>query len=532
MIIKYGSAVIAEKYASTTEFLDKIDSEEKLGEKYERIIANYEPIKLDKERFYYIRNRSVSAIETWGPNDNGDGFPRIELKANYKTFINSRVSVDHQDDIIVGMVIDSSFIPPKVIVKEGAIYKTGDYVENILAIDKKAAEAFRHDFIQLIDDGKITDTSMGALAGYTICSVPTCLHKAKDPSEYCEHIANFKNSMIRIAGDLEIRAYEICRDVRFFEDSIIVPLELGGMAGGRGADTSAKIVQKIASNNSLRKYIVSLNAIDEDDKNVKVIEKNFEDDDVSGTVERLKKDFKEDFLKNDEVSVEDESGVKSKVFEYIIDLVKKGVPYEEALNKGEEYYKTIKTSAVSLKDFLLDKAEENKKGKNIMVIDVDDTLHVDGNLRLPIINMIEQNMDDVDEIYFITGNDDEQFVEDIINEAFGDTLDKYPYQIFTYQDEDKDVNKIANWKVDIVKAMPDIKEILLFDDNPAIVENFKKNFKNIKVFMPVGPGSKRNRSYNQMPGAGRPGRGMNQRQPGQGYGRNSKGSIRTYEVDL
>ena len=454
------------------------------------------------------------------------------------------------------MVIDSSFIPPKVIVKDGAVYKTGDYVENILAIDKKAAEAFRPDFVQLIEDGKITDTSMGALAGYTICSVPTCLNKAKDPSEYCEHIANFKNSMIRIAGDLEIRAYEICRDVRFFEDSIIVPLELGGMAGGRGADTSAKIVQKIASLNSLRKYIVSLNAIDEDDKNVKVIEKNFEDDDVSGTVERLKKDFKEDFLKHDEISIEDESGVKSKVFEYIIDLVKKGVPYEEALKKGEEYYKTIKTSAVSLKDFLLDKAEENKKnnaednkkdkvednkknnaednkkGKNIMVIDVDDTLHVDGNLRLPIINMIEQNMDNVDEIYFITGNDDEQFVEDIINEAFGDTLDKYPYQIFTYQDEDKDVNKIANWKVDIVKAMPDIKEILLFDDNPAIVENFKKNFKNIKVFMPAGSGPKKNRPYNQMPGAGRPGRGMNQRQPGQGYGRNRKGSIRTYEVDL
>jgi hypothetical protein len=42
--------------------------------------------------------------------------------------------------------------------------------------------------------------------------------------------------------------YEDCHGVTFFEDSIIIPTTLEGFAaGGKGADTSAKILELVAS---------------------------------------------------------------------------------------------------------------------------------------------------------------------------------------------------------------------------------------------------------------------------------------------
>ena len=473
MIIKYGSAKIIEKYESTVAFLDKLDSN--VAERYEKIIASYEPIRLDKERFYYIRNRSVSSLETWGPNGNGDGFPRVELENNHHTFVNSRVSVDHQPNIVIGMVIDSVFVPPQIQVINGMLVKTGDFVENILAIDKKAAESFRPGFIELLEDGKITDTSMGAMVGYSICSVPTCLHIASTPEEYCEHIRHKKNSFIVVAGDMKVQVYEICRNVTFFEDSIIVPLELGGLAGGAGADPHAKIVQKIAST-PLKKYIKVPDIIKEADERPPVVEHSFKDEDIQRTIERIEKGMQSDVRSDNEVQID--NAVKQKVFDYVLELLKKGVDFDEAIKAAWEQFKGMAEKSSSLKRVAFEDVdkdevvvtEEEAKRIGVVIVDFDNTVAQEvekDNLMVFEVNpdVIKQVKDiakkENAEIFVVTGrNQAEDRLRAVLDEQFG----KDKYHLFMYPHEDKEPEKIAEWKASVIDPAKH-KVIAIFEDN-------------------------------------------------------------------
>lgn len=226
---------------------------------FSKRVASIEPIKLDPERYVYIHNRSISAEDWYGPNANGDAFPNDELKTRYMTFVGCRLSVDHQDDIIVGMVLDSMYVPPKFR-REGdkEIFVDGGYIENVLALDKKMVQSSRFPrLIEWVEEGKITDTSMGMWAGKTVCSI--CGNEATTEEELCEHVIpsnGFKGSMVKTSSGEEKLCYESCYDITFFEDSIIVPRSLGGLAGGEGADTDAKILEKLARKFPLKKYIV------------------------------------------------------------------------------------------------------------------------------------------------------------------------------------------------------------------------------------------------------------------------------------
>ena len=254
--IVYGSSKLVKVYTDREELIEDIS---KTFKTFSKRIASIKPIELNPDRYLYLRNRSVSSMESYGPNDNADAFPREELRMRYLTFIGSRLTIDHDPNKVIGMVIDSMFIEP--VYSDGKLV-TGDYVENILAIDKEKAERIWPGFISLLESGRITDTSMGAYTEYTECSV--CSNIAHNEYEYCEHIDpryGVKGSMVRLASGEEKLAYEICHDVTFFEDSIIVPLELGGTAGGQGADRGAKILEKVASrfrrnDFPLGKYIV------------------------------------------------------------------------------------------------------------------------------------------------------------------------------------------------------------------------------------------------------------------------------------
>jgi hypothetical protein len=212
-----------------------------------RRLATVDPIRLDPERYLYVRNRAISALETWGANDNGDAFPRDELKKSHLTFIGSRVSLDHDEHLRIGMVLDSVWIPYNESTQDG------DYVENILALDKKVCEAVFPGLIQAIVDRKITDTSMGVYVDYSTCSV--CGNRATAECEFCEHIRYAKGSKVRLANGQEVPAYEINYGLTFFEDSVIVPSELGGRAGGRGADPNAKMLERMATKLDLDPFI-------------------------------------------------------------------------------------------------------------------------------------------------------------------------------------------------------------------------------------------------------------------------------------
>lgn len=198
-------------------------------------------IEVDPSRYLYVVNHSVSAYEYFGPNDNFDAFPDAELRERHHTFIGKPVTVDHVSYLVVGTVMDSIYVEPT----DPKNPLTGHYVQNVLAVDKKKAEMVDPNLVEGIINGTITDTSMGALARYSECSV--CKHVAYTEHEYCTHIASMKGQVIRTASGEERKVFEICHDFEFFEDSIIRPLHQGGLAGGRGADPKAKILMMTAS---------------------------------------------------------------------------------------------------------------------------------------------------------------------------------------------------------------------------------------------------------------------------------------------
>lgn len=229
---------------------------------FHKRVAVIDPIKLHPEKFLYLRNRSISALETHGANQNGDGFPRNELVNRHATFIGDPITVDHTEDRVIGMVLDSAWVPKQIVKKSSGIYVPftklsdveegdqiiGDWVENILAIDKAKANAEHAKLDQQILDGEITDTSMGCLVEYSICSVPGCRTKASMPEEYCQHIAHYKGTVYCGAdtNNEKHAVYEENYGLTFFEDSVIIPDNLGGTAGGEGADPGAKVLEQVA----------------------------------------------------------------------------------------------------------------------------------------------------------------------------------------------------------------------------------------------------------------------------------------------
>ncbi len=229
---------------ATTKIKDVISNDKQLKEFNKKYATSLE---LDLKNNIYLRNEAVHSLETYGPNQNGDAFPSDELKIRYHTFINSRVSLDHKEDKIVGKVLASVFVEP---IKVKGQVVGGDFVENLLEINKEKAEEIFPGLIDKIVKGEITDTSMGAVCAYTICSV--CDNTAYSEKQYCEHIKAGKMRKVKLATGEERLVYEICKGITFFEDSIIIPHYLGGQAGGFGADKDAKIKEIVLS--SIQKF--------------------------------------------------------------------------------------------------------------------------------------------------------------------------------------------------------------------------------------------------------------------------------------
>jgi len=255
-------------------------------------ISSIPAIQAEPDNYLYIRNRSVSGLDTWGFNSNFDAFPSEELQSAYKTFVRVGISVDHinnGEEDLIGLVLDSEYVPKQLycindntlfpfseekrasLIKEGKKLKVvGDYVENLLCIDKKLANEKRAGLVQAILNGEVTDTSMGTSVQESECSI--CGNVARGEHEYCEHIkckrcgnrapkngekeclhSNDKGRMISYNGHNPKYCYEINRGLDFFEDSIILSETFAkksgatAQAGGEGADTGAKILEVVAN---------------------------------------------------------------------------------------------------------------------------------------------------------------------------------------------------------------------------------------------------------------------------------------------
>jgi len=122
-----------------------------------QLVGNFMPtasgveIPLDTKNHFYIRNWAVSSFEKWGLNGNADGFRHSVLQKDHGTFDGAWVCLNHvanNSSDSVGTVMSP-------------VYTEDEYVETILAVNRKKADK-RHPFLEKdVRDGRINETSMG-----------------------------------------------------------------------------------------------------------------------------------------------------------------------------------------------------------------------------------------------------------------------------------------------------------------------------------------------------------------------------------
>ena len=294
MLITYGSSKIV-KVASTLHALASGWN----GGLVKRAAKSMEALDLDQDNYVYLRNRAVSALEIHGPNQNWDSFSYDELQKKYSTFIGKPVTVDHIGTDVIGTIIDSEFIPANKfrddigipllpyehtkevlssMVKkkstdltrifdyatknklvrgsdEGLMVEAvsrhlscGGWVENIWAVNRKDAEEHTPGFVQAILKHCITDSSMGCMVNRAICSVCQNVATGELPEheDFCDCIRLYKGRPMPFEG-ITVIPFEQNFDIEFFEDTCIKPFNLGGKAGGEGADADAKLLEVFSS---------------------------------------------------------------------------------------------------------------------------------------------------------------------------------------------------------------------------------------------------------------------------------------------
>lgn len=162
-----------------------------------------------KPGYLYTVVRAISARV----NQNYDGWPSEELKKSYKTFIGKPVFVNHENHDPTkarGVVVAARYV-------ENGMDK---YVEVVQEIDAGRFPKLAHE----IKTGGLDSVSMGAEAGFTICSY--CHNKATDVPDMCDHVLNHKGKTLtrfdkRTGKKEDVLVFESCHKISFFELSYV-----------------------------------------------------------------------------------------------------------------------------------------------------------------------------------------------------------------------------------------------------------------------------------------------------------------------
>jgi len=162
-----------------------------------------------KPGYLYTVVRAISARV----NQNYDGWPSEELKKSYKTFIGKPVFVNHENHDPTkarGVVVAARYV-------ENGMDK---YIEVVQEIDAQRFPKLAHE----IKTGGLDSVSMGAEAGFTICSY--CQNKATDLHDMCDHVRNHKGKTLskfdkRTGSKEDILVFESCHKISFFELSYV-----------------------------------------------------------------------------------------------------------------------------------------------------------------------------------------------------------------------------------------------------------------------------------------------------------------------
>ena len=183
----------------------------------------------------------VKAIEADIPNDNGDNFPREELLKSYKTFEGVPVFTNHENskaENAKGKVVKAEWEE-----KDASVYCT-------MFIDRDACAPL----CRAIEEGYITDVSMGTQVDYSTCSI--CEKKAQDADSYCSHVKTMKGRTIN--GK---KVFENNYGLKFIELSVVTD-------GACKSCTVREILEpeeflaKVAETSKAVKDAVSRNAIE------------------------------------------------------------------------------------------------------------------------------------------------------------------------------------------------------------------------------------------------------------------------------
>ncbi len=162
-----------------------------------------------KPGYLYTVVRAISARV----NQNYDGWPSDELKKSYRTFIGKPVFVNHENH-------DPTKARGVVVAARYAENGMDKYIEVVQEIDANRFPKLAHE----IKTGGLDSVSMGAEAGFTICSY--CHNKATDLHDMCDHVINHKGKTLsrldRKTGRKEdVLVFESCHKISFFELSYV-----------------------------------------------------------------------------------------------------------------------------------------------------------------------------------------------------------------------------------------------------------------------------------------------------------------------
>lgn len=162
-----------------------------------------------KPGYLYTVVRAISARV----NQNYDGWPSDELKKSYKTFIGKPVFVNHENHDPTkarGVVVAARYV------ENGP----DRYIEVVQEVDAERFPKLAHE----IKTGGLDSVSMGAEAGFTICSY--CHNKATDTDDMCDHVLNHKGKTLtrfdrRTGKKEDVLVFESCHKISFFELSYV-----------------------------------------------------------------------------------------------------------------------------------------------------------------------------------------------------------------------------------------------------------------------------------------------------------------------
>ena len=212
----------------------------------------------------------AKAIEADKENDNGDYFSREELIKSYKTFEGVPIFTNHQNSEVEnakGKVVLAEWDE-----KTGSVYCT-------FFVDREA----HADICRMVEEGYITDVSMGTQVDYSTCSI--CGNKSQTAETYCAHIKNMKGRTVD--GK---KVFERNYGLKFIELSIVTDgacpdCTIRELVDPEDFQIRKEELQKAAANNINR--LVSCGAIQKEAGQKEIQDLNEAMDLVTGVIQTM-----------------------------------------------------------------------------------------------------------------------------------------------------------------------------------------------------------------------------------------------------